>query len=230
FSISIRNDETSTYTGTLKVYLAEIIATDYTDYSGKPYHNAFLEFLLDESITVNANSKIWVNDSFDVSSLDPDNLMIYAVVFNSESTTKYSNPPDGKSFTAYYADDADMAIVIKGGDLPPSVGFTNPKEGKIHLFGNILIKTFTFNKTMLLGRTTITASASHPDGLNITKVEFYFDDELVQTFNEPPYEWELTGPSIFQFRHTIKAIVYDENGKTNSDEDQLIAFILLGNN
>lgn len=55
-----------------------------------------------------------------------------------------------------------------------------------------------------------------PGDAPIEKVEIYYDDELVNTDIEMPYQWRLNKLSIK--KHTIEVIVYDEKGRTASDK------------
>jgi hypothetical protein len=227
-SLTVTNNENNQYTGTVKLYLTEIVSSTWSDYNGDRYHNAFLSFLMDEQIQISARSEKTFTKTVDVSFYeDPENLRVYAVVFNSEKHQQYSNPPDEYPFDAYYVDGADAVTIIEGGNLPPSVGFITPKNNKIQFFNRVLFSSITFKNTILIGRTTISIQASDPEGEQIQKVELYLDNELVKEFTEKPYEWTLTGPSVFRFRHTLKAIAYDESGKTATDEKQIIAFILF---
>ncbi len=227
-TIRVQNNEGSAYTGTLRLYLTEIISTTYSDYDGNRYHNAFLEFLLNEPIEIPKKSQKNFTKSFDVSIYeDFENLRVYAVLFGIEKNQQYSNPPDGQPFNAYYVDNADAADLVEEANLPPSVGFTSPKNGKIHILGNPILTSLTLKNTILIGRTDITIQASDPNDQAISKVELYVDDELVCVFDQEPYTWKLTGPSLLQFRHNLRAVAYDETGKSASDEKQIIAFILF---
>ena len=222
-TVSLTNYQDESYNGRLRVYLTQKLALQ--DYEGNPYHFAFVDFILDEELTLASDSTQKKMGSYDVSSLDIDNLVIIAVVFSDESTTKYANPSDGTNpFEAHYADAAAASEVVIGGNLPPQVGITNPKNGRLHIFGRDITATRQL-KTIILGRMTVTAQAS--DDSKVTKVEFYLDDQLVKECSEGPYEWKWKTPSIFRFKHTLKVIAYDDTGKTSSTALDVIAFILL---
>ena len=223
-SVLIRNYGNTTYNGRLRVYLTE--RNSYQYYGGEGvYHFGFIDYIINEDVEIPMKGEKTVTKTYDVSSFDIDNLMIIAVIFNNESVKKYANPPDENPFDAYYADAADGTLVGEGGyNLPPEVGITNPKNGKLHLFGREIITTLGL-KTILLGRTWITAQAS--DDSKVVKVEFYVDDKLVAEFTEPPYEWLWKTPSWFKCRHEIKVIAYDDTGKTSTATMDVIAFILL---
>lgn len=225
--VNVVNNENKQYTGTLKLYLTEIVSTTYRDYNGDAYHNAFITFLMNKNIQISSQSEQTFTTSFDTSAYEyPDNLRVYAVIFNNEKHQQYSKKPDNP-FDAYYVDAADAATLIEGGNLPPSVGFISPRNGKIHFRGNIIFSKFTLNTAILFGRTPITIQATDPEGKEISKVELYLDNALVKEFNDEPYEWELTGPSIFRFKHTLKAIAFDKDGNQATDEKEIIAFILF---
>ncbi len=223
-TVIVKNNENIAYEGTLKVYLTEIISTKWQNYDGIPYHFSFLKFAMDKTITVSANSQESYTEHIDLAGLDLENLMIFAVVFSNEKHQGYSNPPNEKPFNAYYADAVNKTTVVEGGNLPPEVGIILPKKGRLHIFGKEIMATFS-QKTILLGRTTIKAQAS--DDSAISKVEFYLDDQLVDEFTEPPYEWIWKTPSWFKLKHTLKVTAYDDEEKSSTATIDVVAFILL---
>jgi hypothetical protein len=208
--------------------LAEIISRyNYND--GKPIYHGFLEFIMNEEITVDAGEEITKSKDWDISDLDPENLRVTAVVFSSTSEPRLSFPDapleDLKNpFDAYFADAADGTTLIAGGNLPPTVAISNPVERKVHIFGIPLFKSI-LKVTRLIGPTKITANAS--DDGEIEKVEFYLDGELVSTDEEAPYEYRLTRigllKSLFFRTHTIEVKAYDDSGKTSSDDMEIKA-------
>jgi hypothetical protein len=221
--ILIDNYESNTYTGRLRVYLTERISIP--GYDGNPYHFGFLDFIADEEVSVTSGSQKKVTKTYDISDLDVDNLMIIAVVFNSESVEKYSNPDDNeKPFDAHYADAADGIPVVVGGNLPPAVGITSPQLGMIYFNGNIkgtgilnILQMSQFKNTILLGSTKIFTVHAEDDS-GIDKVEFYIDGELIDTIEEAPYNYTYKKliRSIFLKKHTLEVIAYDDEGKTSS--------------
>ena len=54
----------------------------------------------------------------------------------------------------------------------------------------------------------------------IDKVEFYYDDKLLLTDTEKPYEYPLNTTSIGV--HKIKVIAYDTMGKNATDEMKIL--------
>jgi hypothetical protein len=217
-TILIDNYESELYTGQLRVYLTEIIST--TGQGNSPTRFSFIEFLIDEEIQVPVNKNISLTRIVDISEFDDENLMIFAVVFNSETHFKYSQPPDKNQFNAHYVDAVDATTVVEDGNLPPEVGIQTPSAKYLYRFGKQIRKTLTGN-TILLGRTTLVAYAS--DDSHIEKVEFYIDDELMQTVTNEPYEWFWHQFTIGKKTITVQA--YDDQGKTASATIDVLVFM-----
>jgi len=223
-TVTLNNRETLPYKGILKTYITEINSR-WTVY-GHPTHYTFLDYGINKDIEVEAQDSdtftgVWNPNKEGFSDIYAENLYIIAVVSNKTAVEKFSDPPDNEHpFNANYVDATDGTVVVEGGNLPPSVGITNPKPGRLHIFGNELFATFSL-KTILIGRTTITAQAS--DDTNVTKVEFYVDDELVAEFEDEPYEW--TWKQLALFKHEIKVIAYDNEGISTTTEMEVSAFI-----
>lgn len=222
-TILIENYEDELYTGRLKVYLSKRIA--WQNFDGEPFHFGFLDYIVNEDVSILDNDQIVIEKTYDVSDKDIDNLMVIAVVFSSESHQQYSDPPTNEHpFDAYYADAADGTLVVEGGNLPPEVGITNPKNGRINFFGITGPATLKL-KTYLVGRATIAATAS--DDSKVEKVEFYIDDKLVAEFTEEPYEWKskfLLRTPFIPRDYTITVMAYDDEGKVSTTSLDVIAF------
>jgi len=217
--VVVKNNEKETYSGRLKVYLTEIVS-QWNGYDGKPYHYGFVDYTINKAISIDANGEKNFSDTQSVSDYDYENLMIMAVVFNSESAGKYVYPDENEhSFDAYYADAVDATKVAEGGNEPPGVGITSPVEGKIYFFNSPILEILgSLRNTFLIGKTTINVYASDDSG--IEKVEFYVDGELMETVKSEPYEWVLkisTFKEILPHKHTIEVKAYDDTGKTSSD-------------
>jgi hypothetical protein len=217
-TVVISNHESQLYHGQLRVYLTEIVST--TGQGNTPTHFALIDFLINEEIQVPANDDISQIKIIDVSEFDVENLMIFAVVFNSEAHIGYSQPPDKNQFNAHYVDAADATTVVKDGNLPPEIGIQTPAAKYVYRFGKQIRKSFTGN-TILLGRTTLVAYAS--DDSKIEKVEFYIDGTLKKTVTEEPYEWFWHQFVIGKKTVTVKA--FDDQGKTASATIDVIAFM-----
>ena len=227
----VENMENNTYDGFLKVYLTEIVSTNWQDYSGSAYKFAFLEFLIEENIKLDVNESYNFTKTFADTGFDPENLKIFAVVFNSESVEKFSNPIDdggdgNNTFNAYYVDAVYSTEVVEGGNTPPDVGINIPQQGKIHLFGTPIFN-IQFRNTFLIGKTTIKANAEDDGG--ISKVEFYIDGELKSTDKSAPYEYSFRKIDFFKKlirKHTITVKAYDNTDKTSQSSIEVITIYL----
>lgn len=217
-SLVTRNYENQLYMGQLRVYLTEIVSTN--GQGNAPTRFSFIEFIINEEIQIAAKDNISLEKSVDISTLDPENLMIFAVIFNEETHNGFSQPPDKNQFNAHYVDAVDATTVVKDGNLPPEVGIQTPTAKYLYRFGKQVRKTITGN-TILLGRTTLVVYAS--DDSKIEKVEFYIDGTMMKTVTEEPYEWFWHQFVIGKKTITVKA--FDDQGKTASATIDVIAFM-----
>ena len=216
-NVVLENYEESVYSGRLRVYLTEIVSTKWQ--GDQPYKYAFIEFPIDEKVEILVDNNLTISKTIDISDLDPENLKIFATLFNSEKHEGFSFPPDKKPFDAYYADAVDSTEIIMGGNLPPMVGIEIPTIGYVHRLGRKRVSLL--GKTILLGRTKIVANVT--DDSSIEKVEFYINDKLKETLTEEPYEWKWHSLSFG--KKTIKVTAYDKEGKTSSAKIDVLALI-----
>ncbi len=215
----IENHETTEYQGRLRVYVTELISTKWQ--AGTPMHFSFLDFLVNQDVQIPADDHLFINKTLSASDLDPENLMLFSVLFNAEKQTGYSQPPDNNAYEAHFVDAVSATRVIQGGNLPPEVGIQNPSVKYFHRFGNPVRKTMT-GKTVVVGKTTIVASA-HDDS-KIEKVEFYINNKLMQTVTQEPYQWIWHTLSFGKKIITVKA--YDDSGKMTTASIAVLAFML----
>lgn len=218
-NVDVVNHEISVYQGRLRIYLTELISTKWQ--AGTPMHFSFLDFLVNEDIQILAQSHLSINKTLSASDLDPENLMIFSVLFSTEKHTGYSQASDKNPFEAHYVDAVNATRVIQGGNLPPEIGIQNPSVKYIHRFGKPIRKTLT-GKTVVVGRTTIVASV-HDDS-RIEKVEFYINDKLMATVPKDPYQW--TWHKFSLGKKTINVKAYDDSGKQSTASIDVIAFML----
>lgn len=233
-TIMLDNYENESYTGNLRVYLTEKIS--WANYDGEAYHFGFIDYIIeDEEVSIGSDGQKIITQAYDTSTLDVDNLMIVAAIFNTESTKKYSNPdsdPKTNPFDAYYADACDGTSIVEGGNLPPEIGISSPIPGKIYVRGHqtpgilSLIKyrlsNSSLNNTFLFGKMIIIAQAEDADS-GIEKVEFYLNDALMETLETEPYEW--TWKRLSFGKKTITVTAYDTEGKVSSTSMDVWAFI-----
>ena len=220
-SVQVENAGQSTYTGRLRVYLTEIISSQYNDYDGKRYRNGFVDFIMNEDISVPANSLKTFTADWPRGTLDYENLKIIAVVFSSIGNSAFSDPPGNtNAFTAHYADAANETYVVQGArNLPPEVGILSPQRGKIHFRGktilNFLYKKMLLTNTWIIGKASIDTYAK--DDSAISRVEIYVNDKLVANMTEPPYNWtlpfKLIKKPLIPKTYTITVKAYDDTNK-----------------
>ena len=217
------SNETEKYTGRLRVYLTEIISR-WNQANTEPYHYAFLDYIIDKKISIAGKGDITETDKrniteFAVPDLEPEELMIVAVIFSSESVKADSWPAGDKygEFDAYFADATSATLIVPGGNLPPSVGISLPETSTLHILGQPIWKFILRKNTILIGKMIIKANASDDSG--IEKVEFYLDGDLKYTDEEAPYEYEIKKAGLLRpilpRKHTITVKAYDTEGKTD---------------
>lgn len=233
-NVLIESNESKRYEGSLRVYLTEknsrwVNPFKADDGETKPYHFGFLDYIINKDINIDPKGNLTETKELVLSNLDlvPEEIMIIAVIFSSESVKKESYPQENKGeFDAYYADVTDATELVEGGNLPPTISLTLPELEKVHIFGNPLFKTY-FGSTVLIGKTTIKATVE--DDKKVEKVEFYIDDKLVYEDKDKPYEYSFR--KIDSLKHilrirTIKIIAYDNDGRTSTTEFDVIMILL----
>jgi len=218
-TIQMENHETSSYKGRLRVYITELISTKWQ--AGTPMHFSFLDFLVNEDIQIPAADSFSLNKTLSAVDLDPENLMLFSVLFSTDSQNGFSQPPDKNPYSAHFVDAVSASRVVQGGNLPPEVGIEKPSVKFFHRFGNPVRKTLT-GKTVVVGKTTIIASV-HDDS-KIEKVEFFINNKLMATITQEPYQWTWHKLSFGKKTITIKA--YDDTGKQSQATLTVLAFML----
>jgi len=102
-------------------------------------------------------------------------------------------------------------------DKQPIVKIVKPMENSIYLKNKRIIP---FLGTWIFGAIDVIVNAV--DDICVEKVEFYIDNELKATDYFAPYVWTWDEPAFF--RHTIKAIAYDNRGNSDGDEIRVWKF------
>jgi len=113
---------------------------------------------------------------------------------------------------------ATMAILADMDIEYPQPSIAHPRFGKIFI-NNQEQKTYKYKTPILIGDTNIQAEVT-PGGNPIEKVEFYYDNILLRTDTEKPYEYPLNTTSIGV--HKIKVIAYDTMGRNATDEMKIL--------
>ena len=229
-NVLIENKESTSYTGTLRVYITEKISTRWSDAEGNPYRFAFIDFATVEDISIAANenksiNKIWDADSAGFADVYPENLYVVAVVFNSEKHQGYSKPETSEApFDSYYVD-ACAATDVSEGTLPPGVGITTPQVLHRYVFDKDKGKANLLLKTILIGKTTFELNIQAEAG--IEKVEYQIigkNKDVTKTVESEPYSWKWDFVAFGTY--TVKVTVYDLEGRTATDEIEVLIFTL----
>jgi PKD repeat protein len=201
--VEITNNEASTYDGDIRVYVIEKTSTLWNDNNGNPYYHAFLDFAMDETISISSGSTHHASTTWDGSSSYPgltyDNCQVILAVFNDEPHDGYSNPPSGAPFTAYYVDETTATDPIL--NIPPVAGFSySPQYPEESL-------TVSFFD-----------ESSDSDG-NIVSWNWDFGDGSTSTDQNPSHEYLENG------YYTVSLTVEDDSG----DEDTYETTITVTN-
>ncbi|MCD6572860.1 MAG: hypothetical protein J7K95_02045, partial [Thermoplasmata archaeon] len=88
-----------------------------------------------------------------------------------------------------------------------NVNIIKPCEGMLYIFDREIMSTAS-SEAIVIGRITIEAQT------NGNKVEFYIDDEIKFTDDDPPYSWQWNEFSFGEYE--IKVIAY-KNERTAED-------------
>jgi hypothetical protein len=96
----------------------------------------------------------------------------------------------------------------------PQIKIINPKRGDFYFWDRPIFE-FRYDRIFVFDDILVTVDVK-PGDSPIEKVEFYYDDNLMFTDKDPPYQWKLNKISIR--KHNVKAVLYDEAGRTSEDE------------
>jgi hypothetical protein len=118
---------------------------------------------------------------------------------------------------------ATMAVLADMDLEYPQIKIASPARGRV-LINDILYKKYDYIKSIIFDELNIYAEVK-PGANPIEKVEFYYDDKLLFTDEEKPYEYILNKRSIRT--HIIKVIAYDTEGNTATDEMRILFINLL---
>lgn len=130
-SVTVRNNGTAGYDGTIKVYVCELVSSmGWNDSSGNPYHFPFLDWAVKDTIRISGGNT-WRTDTTwdgalhsdgfgnDFGGITFDNTIVFVALFDSTSHPAYSDPPGGRPFDAFWLDEcvaARPAIHIDNAD------------------------------------------------------------------------------------------------------------------
>ena len=102
----------------------------------------------------------------------------------------------------------------------PTITIDTPQKGYLYIAGRE-ITALPLGITLILGNIYIEITATDETS-NISRVEFYIDDELKYTATEQPYGW-LWDETIY-FAHVLKATAYNGSGNSETTELRLLIF------
>jgi len=115
---------------------------------------------------------------------------------------------------------ATIAILADMEIEQPRAYIANPMRGKV-FYDDIPQKSNKRKIPIVIGETNIYAEVK-PGAYPIDRVEFHYDNKVLFTDEEKPYEYILNKRSI-RF-HKIKIIAYDTMGNNASDEVKMLYF------
>jgi hypothetical protein len=143
-NVTIQNNQTTKYGGHLRVYVTEIFSSmGWNDSGGNPYTFAFLDYAYNQDIFINTTaiwqgSVLWNghdhNDGYghDFGQITPDNVMVFAAVFNNTRHQGYAGLPYGPwhAYDAYYIDETTAAFPRVSSAPPSKPVISGPISGK----------------------------------------------------------------------------------------------------
>jgi len=129
--VEVINNETSQYNGHLHVYVTEINSTLWYDQWGDPYTFAFLDYALNEDVTISSGGGTWDDtviwdgyyhqtgyDEY-YQNITQDNIMVIASIFD-EDNNEYADETTGVR-TGYNTDPKSFDIFFGDTNPPPKV-------------------------------------------------------------------------------------------------------------
>jgi len=207
--VEIANNDASAYSGNLRVHIVEGTSR-YLDYDGNSYPNSLLGYALNDQVSISAgNTEIFtcgwnggeeedlLGDDF--ADMDPGNIVVYAVLFNSATNYKVHPGLPPKYFTAHYADAVGEGFPGEVGDAP-AVDITSPRDGQ-----------------EVSGDVNIVASVVSLNGIDMVEIKVGQDDwdEMPLSGADHIYTWDSTGSRNGEIRISVRAT--DDMGLSGID-------------
>lgn len=140
-------------------------------------------------------------------------------------THPFEIPEDGIYNITYHSidnagnEEEENIVSFKINKNAPSITVNKPKEGYLYLFGREISKTL-FGRTIVIGGINIELDVVDETS-GVERVEFYVNDILKYTDNEPPYEWSFDERVFGNCR--IEIIAYNNAGNYASKEIKIFA-------
>ncbi|OGS40223.1 MAG: hypothetical protein A3K77_02770 [Euryarchaeota archaeon RBG_13_31_8] len=158
-NVTIYNNEDTLYEGILKLYVTEIKSRwNYTiNGNNKSYHNTFIGFIAeDDTFYINPGSSITLKlptfSALFPEGLEPNNMMIVAVVCNTNNAYKgYSDPPNNNHpFFVYKVDAVSKKKIKNSIEKPAPIQTIQPIENKLHNLERFLQGILLYEKNMII--------------------------------------------------------------------------------
>lgn len=225
-SVNINNLENTTQNAKLKIYLTENYSRFY-DADGNPYRFGFLDYIAKEEIEISAKDKKIINKTYDIESLDPTNLVVFAVLTDINKHQAYSddNDDDDYPFNAYYCINSNSTNVVQQGNKPPVVSLDTPIKKRVYIFGRQIFIRQLKDIPILFGRTKIKINAF--DDIEIEKIDIEIKGKFrnwKETITNEPYEYLWKKLSFGKYQ--LKITAYDNEDKSTELNTEVFAFIL----
>ena len=226
-SLSVTNNEATTYTGHLRVYILELESTLWNDHDGNPYYHAFLDFVFDYDLSIptggtHVNSTVWNGAAAGYPGITSDNIQVILAVFDDTPHQAYSDPNDANGdgnyepFWAYYVDETVAAF--------PSSEFNPPEISGVQATPSVQIQH---------GYVNITATVTDDSGVGAVNAVITTPDRGVvnQTMSN------IAGTDTYYYNTTYGTVgthsffiwASDINGNTNVSTPQTFQILLQQN-
>ncbi|MFO8051431.1 MAG: Ig-like domain-containing protein [Thermoplasmatota archaeon] len=136
--VTVTNNMNEQYDGVLKAMVVEKVSR-YLDSDGNNYPQSMLGYVINDQFTVYPGEEFSLTGSWvgadnedllgdDFSDIEKDNIVVYAVAFNSQNHYKKHPGLNANTFTAHYADAMAESPLSEIGNAP-EVKITSPSDG-----------------------------------------------------------------------------------------------------
>jgi hypothetical protein len=198
-AVTTRNHGTEDYTGILKVMIVEKVSR-YLDADGNNYPNSMLAYAMDGWVNMvpeqeHVLTETWTGSEVvdmmgdDFGDIDPNNIVIYAAMFNERENykTRMGVPPS--YYVANYCDYVAEGFPMEMGD-GPTVEIASPRDG-----------------STVSGTVTISAEVTAESGIEAVEVKIGQGswNEMSLDGDEYVYEWITTEERNGEISISVKA-------------------------
>jgi len=181
----VTNNEPGDYNGRIRVYVTEIESSmNWKDTTGKPYTFAFLDFAMNETLSIPSGDTWALCVQYDgklsgYNNIQPDNIMVIGAVFDDTWHQGYSYPPSSNPFDAYYVDDTDGTMPDT---LWPDIPFVQEAGGTVNFFLKAGINNANRNYLVVGGVTGTDPGTALPGGYATLPVNWDFFSDIVMSY------------------------------------------------